>query len=286
MGMQRIELDGEEIEFSDEGAGEPVLLVHAGVFSDWFKPVAASIELQGNRVIRMRRAGYVSGRMSGAHLALGDHARHCGDLLDYLGIESAHYCGHSSSALIGLELALQRPAIVRTLVLLEPAPCGDLSGPGVQAVAPAFGAALAAHAAGDDKSAFNTFMQIVGGDRWGSVVDAALGSDGHARAINESAFFFEDEMPACLEWQFGSDEGARVRCPVLIVVGEATKQAADLHDEAASLLAGILTDSDSAVLPATNHLLPLQDPDGVARLIAGFAKANPIVQNSSAASTA
>ena len=31
-----------EIQYSERGEGEPLLLVHAGVFADWFVPLAAS----------------------------------------------------------------------------------------------------------------------------------------------------------------------------------------------------------------------------------------------------
>ena len=281
--MQRMQVGEEEIEFSDTGDGEPVLLIHAGVFSDWFVPVAASTELDGYRVINVRRAGYVTGRKSTAHLTLHDHAHHCGLLLDALGIDAAHVCGHSSSALIGLELALQNPARVRSLVLLEPAPCGGLAGPGVEAAGPVMGAAIAAHAAGDGVTAFNTFMGIVGGDLWSNVLDAALGVAGRERALKESSYFFGDEMPACLEWQFGRDEAARVDCPTLIVEGQETSDNADLHHEAATLLAEMIP-AETEVLANTNHLLPLQDPRGVAALIAGFAAKHAITPTTATSS--
>ena len=43
---------GTTIDTTDHGAGEPLLLVHAGVFADWFVPLAASPALDGFRVIR------------------------------------------------------------------------------------------------------------------------------------------------------------------------------------------------------------------------------------------
>jgi pimeloyl-ACP methyl ester carboxylesterase len=56
--IKRVTLGGSEIEYSEHGEGEPILLVHAGVFADWFLPMAASHALNGFRVIRVRRAGY------------------------------------------------------------------------------------------------------------------------------------------------------------------------------------------------------------------------------------
>jgi hypothetical protein len=30
--------DGSVVEYSDDGAGPPIILIHAGVFADWFGP--------------------------------------------------------------------------------------------------------------------------------------------------------------------------------------------------------------------------------------------------------
>ena len=56
--MTGVSLRDSEIEYCERGAGEPLLLVHAGVFANWFVPMAASRVLEGFRVIRVRRAGY------------------------------------------------------------------------------------------------------------------------------------------------------------------------------------------------------------------------------------
>jgi hypothetical protein len=49
-----------EIEYSDRGTGEPLVLVHAGVFGDWFEPLRVSPTLDCFRVIRVHRPGYGS----------------------------------------------------------------------------------------------------------------------------------------------------------------------------------------------------------------------------------
>ena len=69
---QALRVDGEQIEYEDAGTGEPILLVHAGAFSDWFAPVAATAELNGFRVIRLRRAGYVNGSVPSRHLSIAE----------------------------------------------------------------------------------------------------------------------------------------------------------------------------------------------------------------------
>ena len=37
--MDRAALEGVELEYEVQGAGEPVVLIHPGHFADWFTPV-------------------------------------------------------------------------------------------------------------------------------------------------------------------------------------------------------------------------------------------------------
>jgi pimeloyl-ACP methyl ester carboxylesterase len=273
---QRLRVGQDEIEYDDVGEGEPILLVHAGVFSDWFAPVAATEELAGFRVIRPRRAGYVTDTAASGHLTIADHARHCARLLDELGLATAHVCGHSSSALIGLQLALDRSRLVQSLTLLEPAPCGDLLGPvNSPVIAQLVGPAMAAYASGDPSTGFDRFMTGVCGAHHRAVIEEKLGVDGYEQAVRESAFF-PDEAAAAMEWLFGPSEAGRIKAPMLIVEGEKTAEVAVVLPESVGLLAAMIPQAEVAVLPGTSHLMPLEDPRGVARLIGDFARKHRI----------
>ena len=273
---QALRVDGEQIEYEDAGAGEPILLVHAGAFSDWFAPVAATAELNGFRVLRLRRAGYVNGSVPSRHLSIADHARHCGLLLDALGLSKAHVCGHSSGALVGLQLALDRPELVHSLVLLDPAPGGELLGPiNAPTVGGVLGPVMEAYAGGDTAVAFDRFMTAVCGSHHRSVIEQALGIDGYAQAVRESAFF-PDEVAAVGEWQFGVTEASRIRAPMLLVDGGTTADVAAVLPESVSRLAAMVPQAEVAVLAGASHLMPLEDPSGVARLIADFVRTHAI----------
>jgi hypothetical protein len=57
--MDRVAFAGVELEYTVRGAGEPVLLVHAGIFADWFVPVLAEPRLTaGYQLIHYHRVGY------------------------------------------------------------------------------------------------------------------------------------------------------------------------------------------------------------------------------------
>jgi pimeloyl-ACP methyl ester carboxylesterase len=279
LSWRRVRCGGAVLEYAERGEGEPIVLLHAGIFSDWFLPVAAREEFAGFRVIVPRRAGYVEGSAPSAHLSLADHARHCAALLVEIGVARAHFCGHSSSALIGLQLALDRPELVRTLVLLEPAPGGSLNGPTHAAVAgEVIGAAMAAYGAGDTATGFERFMTAVGGPHYREVLERGLGREGHERAMRQSAFF-PDEARAVWEWRFEASDAERIDTPMLLVQGERTAALSAVPPESVALLAAMVPHAEVADLAGASHLMPLEDPIGVARLIADFARRHPIASN-------
>jgi pimeloyl-ACP methyl ester carboxylesterase len=272
--LHRLAVPGADVEYSDRGTGDPVVLVHAGIYADWFLPVAARPELDAFRVVRVRRAGYTGGSPPASHLTIEDHAAHLAAVLDALGVRQAHVCGHSSSAFIALQLAMDHPAAVAGRVLIEPALGTVLEGPVAaefarSTVAPAMQAA----ASGDLERAFDTWMRGVGGAAYAAVLERALGPDGHREALRQSAFFFRDEGPAVREWVFDADRAATIHQPVRLVTGEMTVEP---FRAVGDRLAGMLPAAEAVTLPGADHLMPLAQPGGVAEVIAGFAARHPI----------
>ena len=268
----RLSVGDAEIEYTDRGEGEPIFLVHAGVFADWFLPLSDSRELSGFRVIRVRRAGYGSHSPKG-HLTLADHARHVRLLAAHLNISRLHYVGHSSSCQIGLELTLAAPALVKSLVLIEPAAGGGFAVPAVEKLAIDPRPGMTAAAAGNFAPAFEAFLKGVAGENIREIIQAKLGKDGYERAIQESGFFFRDEMPAVLESKFGPGEGKRVTQPVLNIQGGAQPtHTVELARQITERTETLLPQTETVVIPGGGHALPLQAPDALGRAIAKFVR--------------
>ena len=268
--MDSFSIDNADIGYSDRGAGEPVFLVHAGVFSDWFLPVSETRSFDQFRVVRIRRAGY-GDFVPSRHLTMADHARHVAAVADRLGLERIHWVGHSSSCQMGLQLALDRPNLVASLILLEPAAVGGFLVPASEELARRFvGPAMAAFGAGDTETAFDTFMRGVCGDSYPNVLRDRLGSAGLDRAVRESAFFFRDEVPAVLESQFGEAEATRVQQPTLVAEGGESARLGPLSHQITALARKLLPHAEIATVKGTNHMMPLQDPDAVGHLIQAF----------------
>ncbi len=275
---QRVPLGDAEIEYAEHGEGDPIFLVHAGVFGAWFDPVYASPSLEGFRVILVRRAGYGATPPLG-HVTLQEHARHAALLAERLGLARIHYVGHSSSCLIGLQLAVDRPDLLHSLILLEPAPGGALSVPAHEEIKAGLGALRSM----DVPTAFDAFMRGVGGDDYRRVLEARLGPAGYERAVRDAAFFFADEMPAVWEWQFEAVDAGRVRQPALIVEGGESHRLSPMTRQIIACAAALLPHAEVATLAGVNHLMPLQDPEAIARIIAAFARRHPVVPSLSSA---
>ena len=107
--MQQLEVPGAVIEYVTEGSGPPVLLTHGALVADAvIVPLAGQPALTSScQLIGYRRRGYAANGNAGitGGTTLADYAADAAALLRHLGVDKAHVVGHSSGALISLQLA-------------------------------------------------------------------------------------------------------------------------------------------------------------------------------------
>jgi pimeloyl-ACP methyl ester carboxylesterase len=112
-----------EIAYLDEGAGEPIVLVHGFASTkevNWVGPSwTGTLTRAGRRVIALDNRGH--GQSSKLYEPADYHtAKMAGDvraLLDHLGLPRADVMGYSMGARISAFLALEHPDRVRSLIL-------------------------------------------------------------------------------------------------------------------------------------------------------------------------
>lgn len=224
--------------------GVPVVFVHGGLCPDLFHPLLTEPALADRRLIRYHRAGYAGSPHVG--FSVGAQAAHLGSLLRHRGIDRAHVVGHSSGACI----ALDQPDAVRSLALLETALLAVPSGP--------FAAvAMRQFQAGERAAAVRTWWTGVAGE------DSTLGE-------SDADTFFGHELPAVRAWSFGPAEAARISQPVLAVLGARSHEVTPVFNQRHELLLSWLPRAESLILPHATHLLPAQNPAGLAEGLARF----------------
>jgi pimeloyl-ACP methyl ester carboxylesterase len=270
-GMQRAALDGVVLEYEVRGSGEPVLLVHAGAFADWFAPLLAEPSLaQQHALINYHRVGYGGSARPDGPISIADQATHSRMLMAHLGVERAHVVGHSSGANIALQLALDAPGSVRSLTLMEPA---VMDVPGAREFAESYMDPVIRHSsAGAKAQAVDAFMRAVAGPRYRAAMDRALPPGHFARAVADADTFFGTELPALRRWSFRWEDAQRVPHPVLVVLGGESDAVSPVFRQRYERLLSRLPRAEPFVLPGTTHLLHLQNPgdmaDGLARFFA------------------
>jgi pimeloyl-ACP methyl ester carboxylesterase len=267
--LDRVALDGGvELEYEVRGAGEPVVLIHAGVCADWFRPLLAEPALADrHRLVSYHRAGYAGSSRIAGPVSIAQQAGHCRALLRHLGIERAHVVGHSSSANMAMQLALDAPDAVQTLALMEPALLAVPTGP--------YGAkAMERYLAGDQAGAIDTWMRGVCGPAYLEVVQRVL-PGAVEQAVADADTFFGQELPAVRGWSFGPQEASRIPHPALAVLGARSREVTPVFDQRQELLLAWLPNVEPFVLPDATHLLHLQNPGGLAAALAGFFARHP-----------
>jgi pimeloyl-ACP methyl ester carboxylesterase len=272
--MRRAAVDGLELEYQLRGHGEPVVLIHWGLCAAWAKPFIAEPALADHfRLLSYHRAGFAgSGRIDGP-VSMAVHAAHCACVMSHLGIERAHIVGHSSSAVIALQLALDFPGAVHTLALMEPARPAPATEVQAQFVRDFVAPAIQRYRAGDKAGAVDTWAQGVFGPDYRGPLEHGLPGV-LEQAVADADAFFTQELPAVQQWSLTQQDARRITQPTLAVLGENT---APTFPERLQLLASWLPNVELAELPGATHLLHVQNPQGMAEALAAFYARHPLL---------
>ena len=235
--MKFFSSDGVQIAFLDEGAGDPILLIHGFASNtkyNWVDPgwvrflVGAGFRVvsidnrgHGESAKPYELADYVTPKMS-------EDAR---ALLDHLGIARADVMGYSMGARISCFLALNHPERVRSLVFggLGINMIRGLAGTGP--IAHALEAPTIADVTNPTARTFRAFAEQTGGDL------KAL-----AACIRSARVRISPEMVAALA------------CPVLVAVGTE-----DVIGGSASELAALIPGAEALEIQRRDHMRAVGD---------------------------
>ena len=234
-----VDIEGLRVHYADEGSGPAVVFLHGlAADLDTFAPQAA--HLAGRyRCIRPDMRGHGGSATPPGPWSIADLAGDVAGLLDRIGVDRAHFVGHSAGGVVACRLVLDRPDLVRSLCLVATAPeCNEKA-------ATEFYQRWAGIAETEGMAAALTAM---GAKR---LPDASKMGDplGFARGCRAIATLFPEPLTPKL---------AAVRVPALVVVGEKDWIGVGGSVKAHRALAG----SELVILPGLGHQPFTQDPEG------------------------
>jgi pimeloyl-ACP methyl ester carboxylesterase len=250
------------------------VFVQTALTADELLPSASEAALaEGYRKVVYHRRGYAgSSPVAGARSIAGDAADARG-LLAALGVELAHIVRVSFSSAIALQLAADAPDCTHSLTVAEPPPVHTSRGPEFRVANERL---LRTRREQGVNAALEEFLTLLVVANWREQVERNL-PGAVAQIERDAGALFDADIPALLDWQFGSAEAARISCPVLYVGGsESPAWFADVRD----VVLGWLPHAEDAVIEGAGHSLEVTHPAEVAEVLVAFLRRHPITTGS------
>jgi pimeloyl-ACP methyl ester carboxylesterase len=260
--MGRARVGDVELEYEVRGSGEPVVLIHGAHIAGAFLPLMREPALSDYTLIRYHRRGLAGSSRTGP-ASIQQQAADCAGLLAQLGVQAAHVVGHSYGGAIALQLALDAPALVHTLALLEP---GLLMVPSAAGFFEQLAPVMASYQRGDRASAVDMFLQGVGRPNAREIVERAA-PGGFEQAVRDADTFFQVELPALQAWTFTQEDARRITQPILFVLGA---ESLPLFSEVRELVHAWLPQAQDLLVPGACHFLQMEKGPSGGRGDPGF----------------
>ena len=282
--MERVQVNGVDLEYEVRGTGEPVLLLHGGLLADENTPLLSEPALTDSfQVINYHRRGFAGSSHPEGKAQISDQVADARALLRELGVERAHVVGHSLGGTIAIQLALDAPEAVHTLTLMEPAIMAAIAraeagdSPEARASQQAFMEGMqrvqAIYESGDKRGALLAFLETRAGQAFRGVLDWLTTTGEFDQAVRDADTFLKVEMPAAFAWDFTPDDARRITQPVLSILGvHSPDRARRVHE----ILTQWVPQTEEVVLPNAEHALALMDPPGIAKALAGWLARHPM----------
>ena len=256
--MPRLNLQHVSLYYETHGDGPPLLLIHGLGSSthDWEAQVQAFSAAR--RVITFDLRGHGQSDRPPGPYSMPLFAADTAELLDRLGIAAADVVGLSLGGCIALQLALDHPARVRSLVLANTSP--EFIRRSIRARLEIWRRTFMVHWRGLRPVGERVSRRLLPGPE-----HAARRADFVARFARNSPHAYLASIRAVVGWSV-KDRLAAIRCPALVVASE--------HDytpvAAQRRFMENMPGARLAVLPGAHHAAPVECPAAFNAAIAEF----------------
>lgn len=242
-----------------QGDGEPVLAVHGlGGSSNVWTPLLEAFS--GQKLVRPDLPGSARSPLPEVRLSIDVYVASLAQLMSDLNIGAAHIVAHSMGTIVAQHLAIQHPALVKSLVLfgplISPPEAGragiqaraDLARTGLSAVQEIADAIVKAATAAETKRDQPAVLALV------RECLMRQSPEGYAQSCEALA----QAQPA---------EIGRITVPTLLVTGDQDSVSPPAH---VTVMAERIPGSSLVVLPACGHWTPFEKPQACIEALQDF----------------
>ncbi len=260
-----VERNGVALNVVVEGDGEAVVMLHGHALDlrAW-DGVAPALVRAGFRVVRYDQRGHGRSGSPPSGYRWSDHAADLSEVIAHYAAPAAHVVGLSKGAGIALECALRRPELVRSLTLvgallpdleLSPAMVGSFRE-----------LARAIRADGVQRGVREKWLSHPLIAPTAARPGARERLEAMVLAFPAGEYLAPTRDVPDREWKV-PDRLAEIAVPTLVVRGDGEVPE---FVAMADLLAGRVPRARSAVIPASGHLVPLENPAALAAILVPF----------------
>ena len=267
--MDRVAIDGVELEVHERGSGEPVVFIHA-IRDDWYGVLAEPALAERYRLIYYHRRGHGGSDATGLPLDVSQQAADCRAVMDHFDVDRAHFAGLSGGGGYVLQFAIDFPDAVHSLALFEP------TVPVLLSADPEMERQLerirSHFEAGEMAAGFDAFLEGIAGPGYEERFDRTLPPGWFDRQLGDWGAFQHD-IAALQGWEFDEADAARIAAPVLNVTAS---DSLPRHQKYHETIQSWIPHAEPAELAATPHTIPQWRPEATAELVADFFSRHPM----------
>jgi pimeloyl-ACP methyl ester carboxylesterase len=264
--MPTLHVSGTDVSYQELGAGETIVMVHAGGNGAIHWRLIAETLSDRFRVVmpEMHGHGDTPPWTEARPMQLDDEA----EVVEAFckGSGPVHLVGHSFGGAIASRVAIRARVQLRSVVLIEPMlfPLLRLAGQeeNWRATWERRSRFAELHRRGEDEQALREWVEHYSGTSWQSL------DEGRRRRLVDSADMIEAGWCALSENPTSLQDLQDVLCPVRIIIGTSTTRSLRAASE---LAIDVFANAEAWYIEGGAHMTPLTHPDEVANAIASMA---------------
>ncbi len=285
MQTKYVDVNGIKTRYLEDGAGEPLVLVHGGQFgtcssgNDWDLTIPGFAANFHVLAVDKIGCGFTENPKDPKDYLIGAGVRHLYDLIQTLKLAKVHLVGHSRGGYQVCRLALEHPEVVQTLVIVDSATLAARNGPESKyAQWDREAESMNVRDGCRHKMAMNSFSGEHLNDSYVDIMAQIVTSANYRRSVMtpEVKRVFLEDLAARREETHQWIRSGGIKMPTLVVwaFNDPTAPFDPVGKTAMDLVLGNVPRSQMVILNRAGHYCFREQPEAFAAAVTGFIKLN------------